>query len=1444
MRDPTKYCVLLSFLILFLSSQTYSQNYIPDNKAQFKHLTYENGLLGSYIYCFMQDSKGFMWISTVDGLHRYDGRKFKVFRHSSDDVNSIGANNSFALYEDKAGNIWIGTSGGGLNKYDPKSEKFTRYFHRLKDTTRIIIDTFTAIHEDKKGTFWIGTWGGGLNKFDPESEQFTNYIYDPDDPASLSNNIVQSIFEDSKGNLWIGTIEGINKFDRTDNKFYRFVHDPNNINSLSHNNVTVILEDKSGGLWVATMGGGLNKLIYNNDSVTFLHYKHNANNRFTLSDNNISSMFIDEENIMWVGHYGGGLSRTLSALSNNSIPLFINYKNDPFDYQSLNENVVTSVYKDNNGLVWVGTRSEGVNILNTKKKAFGHYKHEPGNPYSLSANGVCAVYEDRSGTLWIGTRGGGLNKMDRATNRFTHYKNNPNDPSSLSNNTARVIYEDNSLNLWVGTWNGGLNKFNREKNKFFHYKNEPLNPNSISDNVILSLTEDHLGNLWIGTSYGGLNKLDKENNSFSTINFCVANPEELNDDHIHWLYKDKSDVIWIAVGSSGLVSYDYQSDNFQHYKNDPDDVGSISNEKVTAVFEDKSGVLWLGTMEGGLNKFNKEKGKFNHYSTKDGLPTDYIQGILEDDSGNLWISTNNGLSKFNPQTETFRNYDIEDGLQSNQFDQSCCWKSSTGELIFGGINGFNIFYPDSIKDNTHIPPVFITDFHLFNKPVPVGYDSLNKRTILSRSIIECEEIELKFDDNVFSFEFAALDFHAPNKNKYAYIMEGFDREWTYTDVNRATATYTNLDPGEYTFKVKGSNNDGYWNETGASIKILITPPWWKTSWAYLFYFLLIGSIIYLTWKAQLKRIRIKNEYEMSRFETKKLQEVDEIKSRFFTNISHEFRTPLTLILGPVKQMIEKLNEGKMKDDLSLVHRNANKLLELVNQLLDISKLESGNMKLQASPRNIIPLLKALVLSFTSYAERKRITLKFYSDKDEIVVYFDKDKIEKIITNILSNAFKFTPDGGRIEVAVSCHPEFISGSLSSSAYSLNRKIPDLVQIPRQDWDYQSKFVKIFICDTGAGIPKDKLDKIFDRFYQVDSSHTREQEGTGIGLSLTKELVELHKGIILVESEEGKGTTVTVSIPLGKEHLKPEEIYEADEEKAAEGEPRQRREYEKEKDEKIFDYEGDETKAKEVEAETKFFEKESLPLLLIVEDNSDVRYYIKDNLKKEYRILEAVDGEDGWNKSVEQIPDLIISDIMMPVMDGFQLCEKLKTDERTSHIPVILLTAKAAKEDKIEGYETGADEYLMKPFEPDELRARIKNLIGQRKRLHKYFQSKGIFDLSQQKITSVDKKFLQKVFDVIMSRISDSSFNVEFLADELLVSRSVLHRKILSLTGETPGELIRRIRLNKAAELIKQGFGNLSEIALEVGFNNPAYFSEAFKKQFGIAPSQYQRNNKTS
>lgn len=1397
MRDPTRFCFLFSFLLFILSHQTSPQTNIPEGKIHFKHLTREQGLSDSFNLCILQDNKGFMWIGTSDGLDRYDGRRIKVYKHSPDNVNSLGANVIKFLYEDKSGVLWVGTGGGGLNKYNCLLENFTRYISKPNDLFSISSNVVSSIYEDKSGTLWIGTQDGGLNKFNRENEQFICFKNKPEDPTSLSNNSVTSIYEDSKGNLWIGTTGGgLNKFDRINQTFTRFIHNPDDPSSLSHDYVTGICEDNFGVLWISTNGGGLNKVTYKNNlhHLAFIRYKHNPNNPASLNDNDIANLYIDKNNIIWIGTWGGGLIKMIPSLNYNFSPSFVLYEYDPLDPFSLNNNNVSCTYEDNSGLLWIGTWGGGVHITTNKKKPFKHYKTEPNDPFSLSAKGVTTIYEDRSGILWVGTWDSGLNKWDRVANKFTHYKHNPGDPTSLSDNTVSAIYEDRSGILWIGTYNGGLNKFDKEKEKFYKYRHNQRNPKSISDDRVLAISEDQSGTLWIGTYYGGLNKFEKKSETFSHFKHNAYNLNSPGDNMVAVIYEDRSAVLWIGTKFGGLDALDYRTEKFIHYRFDMDNSASSSPYKINSIYEDKSGIIWVGTQDRGLIKLNKETGQFKGFMMKDGLPNDYVLGILEDDSGNLWLSTNYGLSKFNPLTETFRNYDVEDGLQSNEFEELSSWcKSKTGELIFGGTNGFNIFYPDSIKDNPNIPPIVITDFYLFNEHVPIGYDSLSNRSVLKKSVLQSESIELNYDDKILSFEFAALDFHSPEKNRYAYIMEGFDKDWTYTDANRRLATYTNLDPGEYIFRVRGSNNDGIWNEKGASIKIIILPPWWRTTWAYIFYAILIGSILYFTWKMQLKRIKVKHEFEMSRFEAQKLHEVDEMKSRFFTNISHEFRTPLTLILGPAKDILEKTKESETKQNIGLIRRNAGRLLGLVNQLLDLSKLEAGRMKLETREENTIPLLKGLVLSFSSLAERKKITLRFSTIEENVNVYLDREKIEKITNNLLSNAFKFTPDGGKIDV-------------------------EIVKL--------SKEVKIKISDSGIGIPKENLDKVFDRFYQVDGSHTREQEGTGIGLALTKELVELHKGKIEVESETGKGTTFIVKIPMGKDHLTSEEIVE----------DKMKKEVLIPEDKAELISEGFIKKGK---TDINVLLETDKPLLLVVEDNSDVRKYIISHLEDNYRIQEADDGVEGLEQAFNNIPDLIISDLMMPKMDGFEMCNKLKTDERTSHIPIIMLTAKATSQDKISGYETGADDYIMKPFDAIELKVRVKNLIDQRIRLHEHFKKEGLFNLEGVKVASIDKKFLSKAGEIINAHIPDTGFSVDRLADEIGMSRSQLHRKLINLIGESPGDLIRRIRLIKAAKLIEQKFGNISEVALEVGFSNPANFAQSFRKQFGLTPMDYGR-----
>jgi signal transduction histidine kinase/DNA-binding response OmpR family regulator/sugar lactone lactonase YvrE len=929
---------------------------------------------------------------------------------------------------------------------------------------------------------------------------------------------------------------------------------------------------------------------------------------------------------------------------------------------------------------------------------------------------------------------------------------------------------DNSGLIWIATNENGIVQFNPSNNSYRYCFDDKNNSDITYNDRITILHQDSDGSIWIGTLGRGLYRYYQETGNYEVFRHSNNDTTSINNDEISTIYEDQNRTIWIG-SNGGLNRYIPEKNSFR----------SLPNATARVLFEDSKKNFWLGTYMYGLSLLDRNSEKIIVTLTeKDGLPNNTICSIREDDSGNLWIGTNNGLSKFNFEKKTFRNYYVQDGLNKDAFQINASVKGSDGILYFGiHESGLNYFNPDSIKDDPVPPQVVIENISLFNRP--------DEKLSYEGFIPDLEMIELPYNQNDLHFEYVGLHFSEPARNKYKYILEGFDKNWIDAR-NQKTATYTNLDPGEYIFKVNAANRDGVWNESGASIKIIINPPIWATTWAYLLYIILAASLIYYLWKLNVRRIKTKHEFEMSKFEAEKLHEVDELKSRFFANISHEFRTPLTLILGPAKDIQDKTKESETKNNIGLIKRNANRLLRLVNQLLDLSKLEAGRMKLETREENIIPLLKGLVLSFSSLADSKKIILGFNAVEENLNAYFDSDKVEKVVNNLLSNAFKFTPDGGKIDVTV---------------------------------EKMATEVELKISDSGMGIPNENIDRVFDRFYQVDGGHTREREGTGIGLALTKELVELHKGKIGVESETGKGTTFVVKIPLGKDHLKPEEIVE----EKVKGETKQ---YSVEKELIV------ETNSRKEKTDIDVLLDTEKPLLLVIEDNGDVRKYIISHLEDNYRIQEAVDGQEGLEQAFNHIPDLIISDVMMPKMDGFELCSKLKTDERTSHIPIIMLTAKATSQDKISGYEIGADDYIMKPFDATELKIRVKNLIDIRRKLQEKFRSSD-FSVPPE-LSSIDDQFMNKVLKVINKHLSEEEFSIDDLGKEVSMSREHLYRKLKAISGHSPSLFIRSVRLAKAKKLIKERKGTISEISFLVGFGSPAYFGKCFKEEYGYSPGE--------
>ena len=897
---------------------------------------------------------------------------------------------------------------------------------------------------------------------------------------------------------------------------------------------------------------------------------------------------------------------------------------------------------------------------------FYHFKNNPYRDNSLQDNHVLSFSEDNDSNIWIGTNKG-FDKFNFDTGDFIHF--NINNNSQIDENFIYTLYKDNDRDniLWIGSYSGGLFKLNILTGNIKHFIKDLKKPNTLLDNRVVTLKDDLQGNILIGTEVG-VCKLNKITEKFSYNVISPIDSAALAGKRVSVFYKDKNDIYWVGT-PNGLLKIN-KDGTYVKYINDEDDSTSISKGNVTAICEDKNKNLWIGT-DHGINLLDQNIGHFTNYSINEGLLDNQIQAMLTDNENNLWLSTQRGLIKFKYISKNnfeVKNYDANDGVDNYNFSDNSALKTKDGILFFGGMNGFNFFNPSAMNENKNIPSVAFTSFKKFDEE----FFSIDK-------LLKVKTIELDYSDKFFSFEFAALDFTEPTKNRYAYKMEGFNKRWIQSGT-KDFASYTNLDPGTYTFKVKGCNNDGIWSVKEASIQLIISPPWWRTWWAYLIYFSVFIAGLITVRRYEVNRIKLKNDLKLKEFETNKLNEVDKLKSRFFANISHEFRTPLTLILGILEKYLKKSNEEPA--DFKVMKKNAQRLLQLINQILELSKIESGSIKLKVQKTEIYHFIRRIVSSFISLADHNKIDLKFNNlplsdntEMHELIVYIDREKMETVIYNLLSNALKFTPSNEKVSV------------------NLNSNETE---------------VEIKVTNTGISIPKEKLPYVFDRFYQVDESGSKNYEGTGIGLALSKELVELHHGKIEVESLPGVETTFQIIIPLGDKLFTRDQIYETNK--------------------NIVEEENDlievgEEKIKSVSKESKLSSGQA-NLVLVVEDHFDLRNFICEQLEDDYTVVEAEDGEKGLQLAEELIPDLIVSDIMMPKMDGYDLCKELKSNIKTNHIPVILLTAKAAIENKLEGLEIGADDYLIKPFNTEELKARVKNLIQIRQKMREKFQAEMI------------------------------------------------------------------------------------------------------------------------
>ncbi len=1342
---------------------------------RFKHLTVQDGLSQNSVESILQDHDGFLWFGTKDGLNKYNGYEFTVYRHDPQDAHSLNNNRIFTIEEDHQGDLWIGTKGG-LNRWDRDRGRFAHYVHQPDNPASLSGNAVVTILSDSQHRLWVGSHGG-LDLYQPETDSFTRYQFDATNPHSLSDNNIRVIFEDSNGTIWVGTTQGLNKLVNAEKgTFTRFSDKTKEFSGVAGQRITALAQNRAGYLWIGTGDSGLALMHPEKEYPEITHY-HTSNSH--LSSNRIQVIELDSQGTLWIGTAGGGLNR-YDKESND----FFVYQHDPDDPASLSSNGVFSILEDQQGTMWFGNAAGGINYVHRNSKPFVNYQHETNRSNSLSHNNVRCLAQDRRGNLWIGTREG-LDYLNRLSGTITHYRHDPDNPTSLSAPLVTSVLEDDDGTVWVGTYAGGLNKLSTQQATFVHYAHDQEQRQSLANDDVWDILQDSEGDLWIATSKG-ISLLQPEG---SFLNYELGSL-------IRVMLEDSKGNLWL--GGEHLYLWDKASGTAEAFETEGITIGILS------ILEDSRGNLWIGTLGGGIQLFDKRTDTFAAYTEKQGLPNNTVHGILEDEQGYLWLSTNKGICRFDVQSGIFRNYDIHDGLPGNEFNSGACLQGKDGKLYFGSLNGLAAFYPDSIRDNRYPPPVAFTDFKLFNRSVAMD----SKNAPLDQPINEAKEIILKYWQDVITFEYVALNYIAPKKNQYAYKLEGFDRAWNEVGTQR-TATYTNLDAGSYTFRVKGSNNDHTWNEQGASIWVTVLPPWWRTWWAYSLYGMLLLGVVYGIHQYGLTRERWKNALETERLRHEKDQEIHQVKLRLFTNVSHEFRTPLTLILGSLETLLASTGQPPhTKRQLKRMQRSARSLLRLVNQLLDFRKLEAGKLPLEIAQGNIMEFIRGIADDFVALAEKQEINYACHTQPADWQTGFDPDKLEKVLYNLLANAFKFTPRGGSIRVwahLVKKDEDVMSDRAVEgiSPVGLSHEPPD------------AHALVIRVSDTGVGISQEDLPHIFHRFYQAGRKNEA-TPGTGIGLALVKELVELHGGNVHVESEVKKGSLFTVYLPVNAEKYDDVESYENA------GKPRG---FGKEDSSVGLPF-ADTTK-----------NAAEQPLVLVVEDNGDVRDFIREELTSTYRIVEAPDGEEGVEKALQTIPDLIISDVMMPRMDGIALCQQLKTDERTSHIPVVLLTARASEIHQIQGLETGADDYITKPFNVKILKAKIKNLLESRKRLQERFGRDGALRLKDIATTPADELFLEKAMQVIDDNLANPDFNAAKFGEAMHMGRTQFYRKIKALTGKSVLDFIRTLQLQRATQWLAKGDVPVAEVAYRVGFSDPLYFSKCFRKQYGVPPTQY-------
>jgi signal transduction histidine kinase/ligand-binding sensor domain-containing protein/CheY-like chemotaxis protein len=1370
----------LGICLILLGSPLIS---VSQDNFNLTSITVKEGLSSNTVNAIIKDHNGLMWFGTTNGLSKYDGSNFTIYRHHQGDNTSLPSNEVLTLFVDHSGKLWVGTAAGGLCYYDQKLDRFQGYKGdgAWKELSTI---SARAIMEDHDGNLWVGTYGD-LRMFDLKTGRSTRLTMNFPKITDAGIFVAISLFEDSRHNVWVGTNNGAYLYNGKQLKFTRFVHDPADPTSLSNNIIKSIAEDSEGNIWFGTFDG-INKQV---SPGKFLVYKYSPNIKNSIRNNAVFSVTAGKDGNVWIGTEDG------VSIYDVSTARFKQLTPDPRNIFSLKSKSIRSFFLDPEGIYWVGTFGGGVSKYDKHLPLFNLKQSNPFDPNGLKAPFVTSFSEYKNGTIFVGTDGGGLELFNNKTGLFTPYKL----ISKLDGTAAATILSthiDRNGLLWAGTYHHGVFYVDPQRKVLGQFTNDGISKGP-GRNDITSITEDKQGRMWFGTLGYGIDIYDPQKHVFSrlcrkaSVGFKDNLP--LNDFIACLVTCAETGNVWIGSSGTGIALYKPSDGSISHYTKAN---SGLANDVVSTLLITKDGTLWVGTND-GISYLDPKTNRFFSFKESEGLTNGFIKSIVEDDTGLLWFTTDRGIGSFDRAKKNFRNFTAENGVQQGSFLPGAVLKTSRGELFFGGQDGFNYFTPEKLPPSSIPGKVIFSGLKVNNLPVIPASTSA-----ITEQIGNAKEITLEYGEN-FSINYVAVDYTSPKQNLYAYKLSGFDKGWNF--VNKArTANYTNLDPGSYVFQVMCSKSENSWNNAPSQIKVIVLPPFWRTAYAYALYLLAAVSILLLIRRQGIRKLR--NEFEATqeklqakqliereRLEAERLHELDQVKIKILTDLSHEFRTPISLILAPVDRLMNHGFEGEDFGQLKMISRNAKRLLNLVNELLDFRKMEERELKLNLAPADIVRFVIECSESFRDIANNKQITFHIESTQKVWTTQFDCDKMERVILNLLSNAFKFTPRGGCVTIKINiCNAEELQPTLN-----------------------------LTISDTGIGVAENDLVKIFDRFYQSGQKSSIMNQGTGIGLSITKEFVELHGGSICAKSTRDKGSDFVITMPLLPAIVFAEEpemdLQQSDN----------------------HEYETNEALSLEDLTES----TSNMATVLLVEDNDEFRYYLANHLKQYFRILEAADGKQGWQKALSAHPDLIVSDVGMPHINGIELSKKIKSDKRTCHIPVILLTAMAKEEEQLKGLRSGANDYLTKPFNFQILYTKICNLLIMSNSLKETYSKHIQFQVGQIETESADVKLMNKIMECIENGLNDPELSVEKLSKYVGMSRGSLYYKLLELSGYTPVEYIRLIKLEKAAALLETSDYNVAQIAYMTGFGTPSYFSRTFKGKYGLLPSEY-LNNKRS